>query len=592
MSFAAPAWLWSLLLVPALVVLELWLTARDRKRLSQLVARPLWNRVVARPLAVWRWVRLALFCLGAAGISLALARPQWGVVREKVEREGVDVVMVLDCSGSMATDDVAPNRFFLARAALSSLMEQLEGDRFALVVFEGEAYPLVPLTLDADAIGLFLDTLEPGVVPAPGTSLGAGLQRGLAMFVDEERANKVMVLVSDGEDLEGNVPPLVRQAKEAGVAIHTVGVGTERGAPVPDFDADGKQVGFKKDEDGSVVVSRLNAATLEAIARGTGGQFVRISPSDTSLWQLAAAIAAMEKKTLARDWAYRKKERYQVPLAVALLAFATALLLPLPLPRRSPTPARPATRGAATLAALLLATASTPAAAQHGKLLDELLLRPQRLTAAGREAYRGGNHPKALASFEAAAATRAQDLRLRFNLADGLYKNGKYDEAAAIFRAIGSADSPLAGAARYNLGNTLFQKQDYAGAVRAFREALELMPDDLDTRHNLELALRALEEQQRRQQQSPRGGEQGGKPEQNPEPKAPPEPSSQPNRHESPRPQAKTPEEAEKERFLAETGMPRERALQLLEALEANEKAEHRKQLAAQRASKKKGKDW
>src|SRR5262249_45492190 len=159
---------------------------------------------------------------------------QWGIVREKVEREGVDVVLLLDASGSMATEDVPPNRFFLARQALASLVSRLEGDRFALVAFESEAYPLVPLTLDADAVDLFLDTLEPGIVPAPGTSLGAGLARGLELFVDKERRNKVMVLVSDGEDLEGEVEPAVRKAKEAGVVVHTVGVGTEAGQPVPD----------------------------------------------------------------------------------------------------------------------------------------------------------------------------------------------------------------------------------------------------------------------------------------------------------------------------------------------------------------------
>src|SRR6185295_20000601 len=167
------------------------------------------------------------------------------------------------------TEDVAPNRLFLARAALTSLLARLEGDRIGLLAFEGEAYPLAPLTLDADAIGLFLETVEPGIVPAPGTSLGVGLARGLSMFVDKERHNRVMVLVSDGEDLEGEVDEAVRQAKEAGVVVHTVGVGTEAGQPVPDFDREGKSIGFKKDEQGGAVVSRLNAATLEAIARGT-----------------------------------------------------------------------------------------------------------------------------------------------------------------------------------------------------------------------------------------------------------------------------------------------------------------------------------
>jgi Ca-activated chloride channel family protein len=172
--FAEPRWLLTLLVLPLMVALALVALRRDRERVSRLVARPLWPRVVRTPAEHWRWVRLGLLLVGAAGVVLALARPQWGIVRERVEREGVDVVLVLDTSGSMATADVQPNRFFLARAALLSLVAQLDQDRFALVAFEGEAYPLVPLTLDADAVGLFLETLEPGFVPGPGSALGLG----------------------------------------------------------------------------------------------------------------------------------------------------------------------------------------------------------------------------------------------------------------------------------------------------------------------------------------------------------------------------------------------------------------------------------
>lgn len=580
MSFAAPAWLWTLLAVPILLVGEWWLVRRDRQRLASLVARPLWGKVLHRPAPVWRGVRLALLAVGAAALSVAAARPQWGIVREKLEREGVDVVLLLDCSGSMAADDVAPNRFFLARSALLSLLQQRPGDRFALVAFEGEAYPLVPLTLDADAVGLFLETLEPGVVPAPGTAIGAGLARGLAMFVDEGRANRVMVVVSDGEDLEGDIAPVVRKAKESGVVVHTVGVGTAKGAPVPHFDADGNRVGFKKDEHGNVVISKLDRTTLDAIARGTGGQFVLLSPSDTSLWPIAAAIGAMETKTLAREFAYRKKERYQIPLAVALLAITAGILVPLPLPPRR----RAGAHGAALVVAVFPLLASA-AEAQHGTLVDELVLRPQRFTSQGREAYEKGNHPKALTAFQAAAAARPHDPRTRFNLADGLYKNGSFDEAAAIFRTLGTSPSPLAGAARYNLGNTLFQRGDYAGAVRAYRDALALLPDDADTRRNLELALRALEEQQRRQEQQGQG-QSGSQQERQ---RSAQEHQQNQQQQEQP-PQSH--EERERQRYLQETGMPKEMALQLLDALQENEKAEQRRQLAALRAAKKRGKDW
>ena len=626
MIFASPAWLFALLALPGLLALEVWLTGRDRARLSSLVSRPLWGRVVRRPDERWRLLRLTLLLLGAVGVVVALARPQWGIVREKVEREGVDVVLVLDTSGSMATADVAPSRFFLARQALLQLISRLEGDRFALVAFEGEAYPLVPLTLDADALGLFLETVEPGIVPAPGSSLGVGLAKGLDAFVDQERRNKVMVLVSDGEDLEGEIDAAVRRAKEAGVVVHTVGVGTEAGQPVPEVDAEGRVTGYKRDESGGAVVSRLNLATLDAIARGTGGKAFRITPADTSLSGLAAAIEGMEQKAMAREYSYRRKERFQVPLAIGLACLALGLLLPPP-PRRWPSLGRrsvanAAREAAALVLALLLASpvrAQTPPAApggpapaptaagpssRTGRLLDEVLLRPRRDTEKGRGEYARGNHPQALSAFERAAEARPQDPAVRFNVADGLYKNGKYDEAAALFRALGEDPaSPVAASSRYNLGNSLFQKKDYRGSIQAYRDALHVAPGDEDTRRNLEMALRALQEQeeqkkkqekdQKEQPQKKEGQDkqppqdQKGKQDQKGQDKQQPAPQDAQSQR---RPQ--TPQERADQRFKEEAGMPRERAMQLLDALQQNEKAEQKKLLAQKRAQKKKGKDW
>ncbi|HEY3216135.1 MAG TPA: VWA domain-containing protein [Candidatus Eisenbacteria bacterium] len=645
MIFESPLWLLGLLALPLIAALEAWLTRLDRDRTARLVARPLWARVVRRRAERWRFVRLGLVLLGAAGIVLALGRPQWGIVREKVEREGVDVVLVLDTSGSMATEDVAPNRFFLARQALAALISRLEGDRFGLVAFEGEAYPLVPLTLDADALGLFLETMEPGIVPAPGTSLGVGLAKGLDLFVDQDRRNKVMVLVSDGEDLEGDVEAAVRRAKEAGVVVHTVGVGTEGGQPVPDFDREGRRTGFKHDPSGQAVISRLNLATLEAIARGTGGRAFRLTPVDPSLSGLAASIEGMEQKTLAREYSYRRKERFQIPLAVGLGSVALALLLPPPpLPRRvkrqarakvaapaAPPGASTASRSVAArastvtgavLAALLLGTAGTasaqsdsppsptsnsgtaggPETRRGSGVLDELLLRPSRLTAEGRKQYAEGNHPQALSAFERAAHLRPQDPRGRFNLADGLYKSGRFDEAATLFRSLGEkGGSALAGPSRFNLGNALFQKQDYRGAVRAYREALRLSPNDLDTRRNLELALRALkeqEEQQNRQPQNQQNQKQNEKNQSQDSKQGQGSPRNQPAQRDSskqaqgqPEP-PKTPEQREDQRFRQEAGMPKERAMQLLDALQQNEKAEQKKRLLEQRVAKKGGRDW
>jgi Ca-activated chloride channel family protein len=598
MIFGSPLWLLGLLALPLLVLGEAWITRRDRERTARLVARPLWARVLRRPPERWRFLRLALLLVGAAGILLALARPQWGIVREKVEREGVDVVLVLDTSGSMATEDVAPSRFFLARAAFTALVSRLEGDRFGLVAFAGEAYPLVPLTLDADAVGLFLETMEPGIVPAPGTSLGRGLGKGLDLFVDKERRNKVMVLVSDGEDLEGDVDEAVSRARDAGVVVHTVGVGTEAGQPVPDFDREGNRVGFKKDEKGAVVVSHLEMSSLESIARGTGGRAFRITPADTSLSALASAIEGMEGKTLAREYSYRRKERFQIPLAAGLIALALGLLLPPPRLRQwRRTVLRVAGMALVALPGPLGAGETKPAAAS-GRILDEILLRPRRLTEEGRAEYGRGNLPRALSAFEEAAALRARDPRARFNLADGLYKSGKLEEAAALYRALGEDPrSGLAAASRFNLGNALFQEKDYRAAVLAYRDALRLAPEDLDTRRNLELTLRALRDEERQKKQQERTGpDRKDQPDRGKQDRKEPrdEPQAQKGRDEKKERESKpgTAEQKEQERFRKEAGMPKERAMQLLDALQQSEKAEQRRLLAARKTDKRGGKDW
>ena len=629
MIFASPAWLFALLALPALLALEVWLTGRDRDRLSRLVSRPLWGRVVRRPDERWRLLRLALLLLGAAGVVVALARPQWGIVREKVEREGVDVVLVLDTSGSMATADVAPSRFFLARQALLQLIARLEGDRFALVAFEGEAYPLVPLTLDADALGLFLETVEPGIVPAPGTSLGVGLAKGLEAFVDQERRNKVMVLVSDGEDLEGEVEAAVRRAKEAGVVVYAVGVGTEGGQPVPDVDAEGRVTGYKRDESGGAVVSRLNLATLDAIARGTGGKAFRITPADTSLSGLASAIEGMEQKAMAREYSYRRKERFQVPLAFGLACLALGLLLPPP-PLRWPRLGRRSVGGAARQAAVLLlvlgaglsrARAGAPgrsgrprAGARRRRALAPQPARPRRGAAAPPARHRRG--PRRVRPRQPPAGALGLRARGRGAAAGpgGPLQRGRRPlQERQVRGGGGSLPRPrrrpgLAGGG----GLPLQPGQQPLPEEGLPRRAPGLPrrpargprgrghpPQPRDGPARAPGAGRAEEEAAGAGPEGPAAEEgpagpgqaaaqdQKGQPDQKGQDK---QPAGQQDAQNQQRPQ--TQQERADQRFRQEAGMPRERAMQLLDALQQNEKAEQKKLLAQKRAQKKKGKDW
>ena len=316
-----------------------------------------------------------------------------------------------------------------------------------------------------------------------------------------------------------------------------------------------------------------------------------MTPQDASLRPLAAAIAAMEDKALAREFAYRKKDRFQLPLGLGLVAIALGLLLPPPRLRRPATPA---------LFLALLGLVPAPTMAQEGSRIDELLLRPKRLTDTGIRHYREGRHPEALEAFEGALAAREDDARARFNLADALYKNGKFDEAQAIYESLGD-DEMLAAPARYNLGNTLFQKQDYPGAIKGVpghaarrSERRSDAPEPRAGPAQATGATAAATAETKRQERpagrkGPRRPERGSGPGRRTKREAATDGQGQ--QESQPRPQVEGAQE--RERFEREAGMSKELAMQLLDALQRNEKEEQKKILAARQAKRKKtDKDW
>ena len=574
MTLAQPLWLLALLLIPALAFVGARIRSRDRERMDALVTPSMFERVGRRFPARIETSRAVLMIVGSVFLVLALARPQWGIVRERVERTGVDVALVLDTSLSMSVEDVSPNRFFLAKQSLSSLMSRLAGDRFSLVAFEGEAYPLVPLTLDADAVALFLETLEPGFVPTPGSNLLSGIQAGIATFVDPSRVNRVIVLVSDGEDLEEGLEAAVNEAKKAGVIVHTVGVGSASGGPVPDTDASGARNGYKL-ENGNPVISKLNAENLIRLAQATGGKFTQASPNNTALSVTASAVEAMENKQTASEFSFRKQERFQVPLGLSLLSFLFAFFGPVLLEFLRQRRMRHA------LGAMVLVLLSSEARAD---LKDEILAKPSRETNKGLKAYEGGDAAQALAAFEKARAARPDSPATRFNEAVAQAKAGKGPDAIEAFTALSREKNDLGFESHYNLGNALLGAQQLPGAVAAYRDALRLRPDDARARRNLEIALKKLEQQKKDQEKD--------KKDQKDDQKDKDQQQKQQPKDEGKKEPPKTQKERENERFQKETGMSKDRAMQLLKALEQNEKLEQKKKLEAERAKRRKGKDW
>jgi Ca-activated chloride channel family protein len=231
----------------------------------------------------------------------------------------VDIVTALDTSYSMNTEDVAPNRLEKAKGEIRRLLQRSGGDRIGLVSFSGTAVVQCPLTLDHGAIELFLDAAGAGMVPEPGTSLASAIETATSAFIEKERKYKVLILFTDGEDLEGQVDKAIRKAREAGVIIYAVGVGTPQGKPIPIRDSKGDVIEYRKDPDDRVVISSLDETSLAEIASETGGRYFRATTSENEIEALYNDISGLEKKELESRLFQNFEDRFQYPLALSIL---------------------------------------------------------------------------------------------------------------------------------------------------------------------------------------------------------------------------------------------------------------------------------
>ncbi|HKV11389.1 MAG TPA: VWA domain-containing protein, partial [Thermoanaerobaculia bacterium] len=332
MNFADPRLLWLLLLAPAAAALAAWLWKRRLAADAAWASPGLWDRLFptyARGRIAFSIATLALCLLG---VALALARPRWGGGEQTVERKGVDVVFLIDSSLSMGAQDVQPSRLFVAKALIRRMAQAMPGNRVGLVQMEGTGVVLSPLTLDGAVLDLLLDTVDPGSLPTPGTELAPGLDAAIRLFGEGSEKHRVLVMVSDGEDHGGGIESEIKALKEAGVVVYSLGVGTPKGAPVP---IPGTPGAFKRDRDGSVVMSELHEDVLEEIARTSGGSYLRVTSAAVDPSPILRQIDGMEKRTIESQTLSTLEERFQWPLAVAVAALLLHLAVAPFVPARA-----------------------------------------------------------------------------------------------------------------------------------------------------------------------------------------------------------------------------------------------------------------
>jgi len=511
-TFAQPLWLLAGF-AACLGLIWTWrrYDARQRATLVTFVAEHLRAQLTSSLSIGRRRAIRGLFLAALALLFVALSEPQAGYQWEQVTRRGNDIMFAIDTSRSMLTPDVKPNRLARAKLAIEDFMDRLDGDAVGLVAFAGTAFLQVPLTTDYEAFRDSVNALDTNIIPRGGTNIASAIREAQRALDQRTGSDKILILVTDGEDLAGDALVAAKAAaQEDGLKIYTVGVGTAKGALIAlPADQGGTYV---KDPAGNSVRSQLDESGLKAIAAATGGSYAPLGSEGEGLEAIyEQALAPLVKHDLASSQRRVYTQRYQWPLAAALgMLLASALLgtrrrISGKYPATSAgSTGRPVKMGGAAFSALILLLALHPA---HASI------------ASAKLAYAKGDYSKAERDYAAAVQHAPNAPALQFNLGTAAYKAGRLDEAAKAFQASVGAlptanDKRLAEQedAYYDLGNTMYRTgqrreqsnkpqtiDNWTQAVKAYDAALQLRPNDADSKFNRELVQRKLEALKKKQ---------------------------------------------------------------------------------------------
>ncbi len=494
-------YIWLLPLAILLPIATVWLLRRADQRRRKRLARLGEMEVVGRlmpPNAMrsmkWQAVRLAT---AGALIGVGVAGPRWGTEQTIVRSRGIDLVFALDASLSMMATDDRPNRLTRMKQEVRRLRAMSRGDRVGLIAFAGRSYVLSPLTIDAGALDLFLDNLDPSVVGQAGSSLAKTIRQGTdLLLLTKSGADRALIVMSDGEAFEP-VEDIVAEARRAGlqrISLVTVGFGTQQGSQIPV--KEGNTNTFKRDENGQAVITRYHPELLQAAAQAANGTFIDAAQSDKAT-RVRAALASLRRQQRVSSGGETKTPRFQWVLFPAVLLLILDTLLLERRGRRKRI--RAAASQAAPVAAMLLLFLGG-CARQTG-------------SAAAARAYHGKEYPRAAAMYRSLINAGDRTGPTLYNYGTSLLAADSLTSAAeALDRAAETRDSELRYRALFNLGLAHLKRglalpeqqasEPLDAALAAYKKVLLLRSGDLDAKWNYELALR--------KKQSGGGGGGGG----------------------------------------------------------------------------------
>lgn len=495
--FEDTIYLYLLLVIPILGVVYLFGLYRSRKKLKKAGDIELLKELMP-DVSVWR--PAAKFCLLLTALALMiimLARPQFGTKINNEKRTGIETIIAMDISNSMLAEDVVPSRLDRSKMMVENLVDNFNDDKIGLIVFAGDAFVQLPITSDYVSAKMFLESIDPSMMASQGTDAAAAINMAVNSFTHDEGVGKAIILITDGEDHEGEALEAAANAKEKGMRVYVLGVGSPKGAPIPIPGTND----FMTDNSGKTVMSALNEEMCKQIASAGGGVYIHVDNNSNAQLQLNNELDKLAKKEMETTIYSEYDDQFQAVCIIVLILLIIEVCI---LERKNPIFRKFSLfgkkAGKASMIIIFLMTSAVSFAQTDRDYVRE-----------GNRHYRKGNFAEAEVSYRKAQEKNVNNPQASYNLANSMFAQRKDSAAIEQFeQAVKSETNPYRKAQSYhNIGVVCQGHKMFGEAIEAYKNALRLKPNDHTTRYNLELCRRQLKNQNQNQQQQGENNKDG-----------------------------------------------------------------------------------
>ena len=484
--FEDPIYLYALALIPLLAILRFLLVRQQKKRLRKFGDRELVRQLSPDVSRFRPLVKYSLLLTALALLIVIIARPQFGTKINREKRTGIETIIALDVSNSMLAEDVAPSRLDRSKMMVENLVDNFTNDKIGLIVFAGDAFIQLPITSDYVSAKMFLSSISPSMIATQGTDIAKAISMASHSFTQQEGVGKAIIVITDGEDHEGGALEAAKDAKDKGMRVYILGVGSAKGAPIPTGNGD-----YMKDNTGQTVMTGLNEQMCREIAQAGGGAYIHVENNSNAQDQLDHELNKLAKKEIESTVYSDYDEQFQaVGILVLLLLIIEICILDIKNPLLKNISLFK--RNKKVVAVLLVLLVSTTIQAQT----DRMLVRH------GNKQFRAGNYAEAEVSYRKAVEKNPRNAQAIYNLGNALLGQRKDSAAVSQFEQAAKLETnPIRKSQAYhNIGVVCQGQKQFAQAIEAYKESLRNNPADDETRYNLELCKRQQQQQNQDQQ--------------------------------------------------------------------------------------------